>query len=112
MVKRSDLHFPIFIYDVRNAGSRKNVKRKILPLAAWDIGVAVDSAGAYPAGNIRNESRVLLNEVVAKTQVESEVVTFDSFENRLGDRGDVELMIAAQPAITSNDSAADAFCQK
>src|SRR5438270_3881872 len=74
--------------------------------------MAVDSPGADTAGNIRNESRARLNEVVAKTNIESEVVILDSFENRLRDRADIKLMIAAKPAIAANDSPSDALCQK
>jgi hypothetical protein len=36
----------------------------------------------------------------------------DSFENRFRDRADIELMISAQPAIVSNHSPTDSFCQK
>ena len=53
-----------------------------------------------------------LNEIVAKPHVKSEVVILDSFENRLRNGADIELMIAAQPAIGSNDSPANPFCQK
>src|SRR6516164_4965815 len=112
LVERSDVHFPMIIYDVRNAGSGQNVEREILPLATRHFGVAVDPAGAYTARNIRNESPVWLNEVVAKPHVKSEVMILDSFENRLRNRADIELMITAQPAISSNDSPAGAFCQK
>src|ERR1043166_5860406 len=112
LVERSDIHFPVIIYDVRNAGGGQDVERKILPLAAWHFGVAVNAARAYTPGNIRNESPVWLNKVVAKSHVESEVVILDSFENRLRDGADIELMIPAQPVITPNDSPADAFRQK
>src|SRR5215471_4682374 len=110
LVERSDIHFPVIIYNVRNARSGQNVEGKILPLAAWHFGVAVDAARAYTARDVRNESPVWLNKVVAKSHVESEVVILDSFENRLRHRTDIELMIAAQPAITSNHSPPDAFC--
>src|SRR5260370_25377367 len=112
LVERSDIHFPVIIYNVRNAGGGQDVERKILPLAAWHFGGAVDAARAYTARDVRNESPVWLNKVVAKPHVESEVVILDSFENRLRDGGDIELMIPAQPVVTSNDSPADAFCQK
>src|ERR1700757_364921 len=112
LVKHSDVHFPVIIYDVRNASSGQNVECKILPLATRNLGVAVDPAGAHTSRDIRNESPVWLNEVVAKPHVKSEAVILDSFENRLRNRADIELMIAAQPVIASNDSPASAFCQK
>src|SRR5438552_8416597 len=112
LVERSDIHFPVIIYNVRNAGGGQDVERKILPLAAWHSGVAVDAARAHTARDVRNESPVWLNKVVAKPHVESEVVILDSLENRLRDGADIELMIPAQPVVTSNDSPADAFCQK
>jgi hypothetical protein len=37
-------------------------------------------------------------------------VILDSFENRLRNRADIELMISAQPAIGSNDSPTDPSC--
>src|SRR5205814_6629982 len=74
--------------------------------------MAVDPPGAYTTRNIRNQSPVWLNKVVAKPHIESEVVILDSFENRLHDGADIELMIPPQPVVTSNDSPADAFCQK
>ena len=55
------------------------------------------------------ESRVWLNKIVAKPNVESEVVILDSFKNRFRNRANIELMIAAKPAIGSNDSPTDAF---
>src|SRR5947199_3788461 len=110
LIERADIHFPVIVDDTGNACRRYDVKREVLPLAAWDIRMAVDSPGADTAGNIRNESRVWLNEVVAKTNIESEVVILDSFENRLRDRADIKLMIASEPAITSNDSPSDALC--
>src|SRR4030095_70970 len=57
LVERSDVHFTVIIYDVRNAGSGQNVERKILPLTARHFGMAVDPAGAYTAQNIWNDSR-------------------------------------------------------
>src|SRR5215510_9909139 len=110
LIKRSDVHFPVIIYDVRNACSGQNVERKILALAARHFGMAVDPAGAYAARNIWNKSRVWLNEIVAKSRVESEIVILDSFENRFGNRADIKLMIPAQPAIGSNNSPTDPSC--
>src|SRR4029453_7731444 len=110
LVERSDVHFPVIIYDVRNAGSGQNVERKILPLASRHFGVAVDPTGTYAARNIWNESRVRLNEIVAEPHVESEVMILDSFKNRLRNRADIKLMIAAQPAVGSNDSPTDPSC--
>src|SRR5215472_694555 len=112
LVERSDIHFPVSIYNARNTGGGQDVKRKILPLAAWHFRVAVDAARAYTARDVRNESPVRLDKVVAKPHVESEVVILDSFENRLRHGADIELMIPTQPAVTSNDSPADAFCEK
>src|ERR1044072_9411613 len=66
LVERSDRDVPVFINDVGDARSRKDVEREILPLPARHFVVAVDSAGAYTARNVGNESRVWLNEIVAK----------------------------------------------
>src|SRR5262245_65567206 len=110
LVERSDVHFPVIIYDVRKARSGQNVERKMLPLTARHFGMAVDPPRAHTARNIRNESRVWLNKVVTKPHIESEVVILDSFENRFRNRADIELMIAAQPVIGSNDSPTDPFC--
>src|SRR5215831_4743442 len=112
LVERSDIHFPVIIDNVRNAGGGQDVECKILSLSAWHFGMAVDAARAYTAGDVRNESPVWLNKVVAKPHVKSEIVILDSFENRLRHGADVELMIPAQPVVTSIDSPADALCQK
>src|SRR6476620_3389881 len=112
LVKRAYVHVPVIIHDVRNAGRGQNVEREILALAARHFGVAVDPAGAYAARDVRNESPVWLNKVVSKPHVESEVVILDSFENRLCNRADIELMIATQPAVASNHSPTDPFRQK
>ena len=74
--------------------------------------MAIDPARAHTARNVRDKPRIWLNKVVAKSHVESEVVIFDSFENRLGDGSDIELILTAQPAVTSNDSPANTFRQK
>ena len=63
LVKRSNVHFPVIIHDVRNPGCRQDVEREILPLTARHFGVAIDPAGAHTARDVRNESPVWLNKV-------------------------------------------------
>ena len=98
LIKRAHIQFPVIIHQVGNTRRRQNVEREILSLTARHFGVTVNPSGAYTARKIRNEPRVSLNEIVAKPHVESQVVIFDSFENRLRNRAYVELIIAAQPA--------------
>ena len=53
-----------------------------------------------------------LDEVIAKSEIESEIAVLDSFEKWLGHETEIKLMKAAQPAVVSNHAPADASRNK
>jgi len=61
--------------------------------------MAVDPTQTQAGGNVRDESRSWPDEVITRTEVESEIMIFDAAKNRLRDRADIKLIVTAEPAV-------------
>src|ERR1700682_5275267 len=98
-VKNADVQFQTVVYFVRNTHGGEDVEGKVLSLAAVNTGVAVDPTEAEATGNVGNQTPIGPDEVVTHAGVETEVMIFDSAENRLRRRGHVKLIVTAQPTV-------------
>src|SRR6266536_3324473 len=108
LIKRSHVYLPVVVHIVRNAGCRQNIKRKILALRARNFRVTVDPACTQPAGNVGNEAAARSNKVIAHSEVESEIMVFDSAKNRLRDGAHVKLVVTPQPGVALHYSPSNA----
>src|SRR5438067_594215 len=97
LVKNARVPFPTIVYFVGNADGRKNIESKILALGAKDIRMAIEPAEADAAGDIRDEARAWLREVVTETERDTEVMVFRSTRERLRHENRVDLVIALEP---------------
>src|SRR5438093_10931147 len=112
LIKRSDINFPMIVHVVRNAGGRQNVERKVLALSTRNLGVTVDCACANASRNVWNQPAAGLNKVVAHSEIESEIIIFDSAKNRFQHSTHVKLMVATEPAVAPNNTPTNARRQE
>src|SRR5260370_42419686 len=99
LVKDSRIQFPMVIHFVGNARRRQNVEGEILPLCARNVRMAVDPTQTQAAGNVRDESSSCAGEVIARTEVEPEIMVLDAAKNWFSHRADIKLIVTAEPAV-------------
>src|SRR6266404_721909 len=99
LVKDSRIQFPMVIHFVGNARRRQNVEGEILRLCARNARMAIDPTQTQAGGNVRDESSSWSDEVIARTEVESEIMIFDTAKNRLSHRADIKLIVPAEPTV-------------
>ena len=61
--------------------------------------MAVDPTQTQAGGNVRDESSSWSDEVITRTEVESEIMVLDAAKNGLRNRADIKLIVTAEPAV-------------
>ena len=67
---------------------------------------------ADAARNVRHEPATPWHEIVAKAQIESEIIVFDAAKNRFRHGTDIKLIVTAEPRVAIYNSPSNPSCEK